>query len=150
MLSATTADSRLSIAPRRVNASAAGKSSCTLSSDSIGRCGAGIACGMPPKRLPIVSTGNPTSQTTREARPTVIRKAGQCGLKRRTVRMAAIASTETARAAAFTVGSAAASAWSFGTIGPGSPLGKVRPSSSLSWLAKMITAIPDVNPTVTG
>jgi hypothetical protein len=57
--------------------------------------------------------------------------------------------TAVATAAGLSVASASASAASFGTSGPGS-LARARPSSSLTWLAKMITAIPAVNPTVTG
>ena len=45
--------------------------------------------------------------------------------------------------------SAAPSAASFGTTGP-APSGSVRPSRSLIWLAKMMTAMPAVKPTVTG
>ena len=43
-----------------------------------------------------------------------------------------------------------ASASSFGISSPGSFAVSVIPSRSLSWLAKMMTAIPAVNPTVTG
>ena len=57
---------------------------------------------------------------------------------------------ESAAAAALTVGSAAQSTGSLSSSGPGSGAGKVRPSSSFSWLAKMITAMPAVKPTVTG
>ena len=56
----------------------------------------------------------------------------------------------TAIAARLALGSAAANASIFGTIGPGSGAARVRPSSSLSWLARMMTAMPAVNPTVTG
>jgi hypothetical protein len=56
MLSATTADSRLSMLPNSVNDTAAGSISTTLPSDNIGRCGKGSEFGMPPNRLPIVST----------------------------------------------------------------------------------------------
>jgi hypothetical protein len=60
------------------------------------------------------------------------------------------ASTATVMAAALKVGSAGHSAWTLGTIGPGSGPCSVRPRSSLSWLAKMMIAMPDVKPTVTG
>jgi hypothetical protein len=64
--------------------------------------------------------------------------------------MTAIDRNATAAAARLVVGSASASATTLGRMEPGSFAGKVRPSSSLSWLARMITAMPAVKPTVTG
>ena len=58
---------------------------------------------------------------------------------------AAIASAEP-----FTVGSACQSTGSFSASACGSGAPSVSPSRSLVWLAKMITAMPAVNPTVTG
>ena len=58
-------------------------------------------------------------------------------------------SAATPTAAGLSVGSASASAASFGRSGPGS-LSRARPSNPLSWLARMMTATPAVNPTVTG
>ena len=84
------------------------------------------------------------------ATPTAIRKAGQCGRHRRRPRITPMASAATATAAGLTVGSASTRAPSLGTSGPGSLPSSVRPSSSLSWLAKMMMAMPEVNPTVTG
>jgi hypothetical protein len=63
--------------------------------------------------------------------------------------MAPIVSAVTARAEGLSVGSASASAPSLGSSGPGS-FSSARPSSSLIWLAKMMTAMPAVKPTVTG
>jgi hypothetical protein len=105
---------------------------------------------MPPKRVPIVSTGRASRLASPEASATAIRNAGQCGRKRRTATIVPIASAAIAPAAGLSVGSAAARACSLGTIGPGSGPASVRPSSSLSWLARMMTAMPAVKPTVTG
>ena len=105
---------------------------------------------MPPKRLPIVSTGRPKSQLRAAATPTAITKAGQCGRKRRMTTMIPIASTVTAMAAILADGKASPSIWSLGMNAPGSLPVSVKPSSSLSWLLKITTAMPDVNPTVTG
>ena len=49
--SATTADNRLSIAPRSVNDSAQGSAACTASSPKSGKAGAGGLRGKSPKRL---------------------------------------------------------------------------------------------------
>ncbi len=48
------------------------------------------------------------------------------------------------------VGNAAPSASSLGTSSPGSLPVSVNPNRSLIWLAKMMTAMPAVKPTVTG
>ena len=56
--SATTAESRLSIAPRKAIAAAEGISSRTIWRETLGKCGAGNADGIPPNRVPIVSTGS--------------------------------------------------------------------------------------------
>ena len=149
MESATTAESRLSMPPSSAKESAVGNTSKTLSTDSSGSRGAGRDEGMPPKRLPIVSTGKPNNAVTTAAEATAIRKAGHFGRQRRSAWMEPTASAATAQAHGFAVGSASASAASFGNSGPGS-FGSVRPSNSLSWLAKMMTAMPAVNPTVTG
>ena len=57
---------------------------------------------------------------------------------------------DSAQVAGSALGSAAQSAGSFSSSGPGSGPGRARPSSGLSWLAKMITPMPAVKPTVTG
>ena len=55
----------------------------------------------------------------------------------------------TASAAGLSVGSAWPSAASFGNSGPGSAADSFKPPRSLSWLAKIVTAMPQVKPTVT-
>ena len=50
----------------------------------------------------------------------------------------------------FSVPPACHNAISFGTKGPGSLPGSLRPSNSTIWPEKMMTAMPAVKPTVTG
>lgn len=54
--SATTAESRLSIEQRIAIVIADGIRSRTIPSENCGMCGTGRLCGMPPNRVPIVST----------------------------------------------------------------------------------------------
>ncbi len=150
MLSATTAESRLSIPPSNANDSAAGNTAAIFASERSGSAGIGSARGIPPNRDPIVSTGNPASAAATVVSATAIRKPGQCGRSLRSTRMIPIVPAATPTAAVLTLGRAPASAVSLATIGPGSGPASVSPSRSLSWLARMITAIPEVNPTVTG
>ena len=59
MLSATTADSRLSMPPSSAKDEGGGQHlDGPCRSTAAGRCGAGSDCGMPPKRVPMVSTGS--------------------------------------------------------------------------------------------
>ncbi len=64
--------------------------------------------------------------------------------------MMAMLTAATATAERLAVCNARASTCSFGTNSPGSLPASVMPNRSLSWLAKMMTAMPAVNPTVTG
>lgn len=148
--SATTADSKDSIAPRRANETASGKTAAALSSESGGKVGRRSPRGMPPNRVPIVSAGNCRRATKAEAAATAISMPGQCGRNRRSPRMMPIVSAAVSTAAQLTVPAAWPSAMSLSTIGPGSAPESVRPKRSRNWLAKMITAIPAVKPTVTG
>ena len=45
--------------PSSAKDSAAGSTSMTLAQENAGTCGSGSDCGMPPKRVPMVSTGRP-------------------------------------------------------------------------------------------
>ena len=150
MLSATTADSRLSMAPSRAKEAAVGSICATLARDRSGRCGAGRERGMPPKREPMVAIGRCSRAARTDAAATPIRNAGQCGRNRRTVMMMTMVSSATAIGAHPAVGRADPRASSLGTNGPGSGPLSVRPSNSLIWPAKMMTAMPEVKPTVTG
>ena len=144
MLSATTADSRLSMPPSSAKESAAGSTPRAWPTESAGRCGAGKRSRNAAEARADGLDRQPESRGDERPRPRPpIRKAGQCGRKRRTARMAAIVSAATAMAAALVVGSACARASSLGSSGPGSLPASVSPSRSLIWLAKMMTAMPD-------
>ncbi len=84
-----------------------------------------------------------------EAPTTAINMFGQVGRRCCRTKMSAAEPTPMQNAAMLTVGSACPSAASFGSSGPGSGAAKVRPPRSLIWLARMVTAMPQVNPTVT-
>ncbi len=150
MPSATTAESSDSIAASSANATASGSTACAFSSEKAGSAGHGNSRGMPPKRLPMVSTGNDSAQVTTAAHATAINRPGQVGRNFRNRAMMAMLAAETAMAETLAVGSPPASAMSFGINAPGSLPVSVMPKRSLSWLAKMITAMPAVKPTVTG
>ena len=64
--------------------------------------------------------------------------------------MTAMVRNATTIADGLNVPQAAVSALSFGMSSPGSLPSSDRPNSSLSWLAKMMIAMPAVKPTVTG
>jgi hypothetical protein len=105
---------------------------------------------MPPNRVPIVSTGRPKTYAASAAAATAISMPGQEGRSRLSPRMTPIVRAATPTAAGLTVPAASPSATSFSISSPGSLPGSARPNNSLSWLAKMMTAMPDVKPTVTG
>ena len=75
---------------------------------------------------------------------------GARGAQRFTPTISAIVPAATISAAGFKLPRAAQSTSTFCTISAGSAPGRLSPSKSLIWLAKMMTAIPAVNPTVTG
>jgi len=97
----------------------------------------------------MVGTSSASPQASSAATVTASRNAGQVGRQRRRPMMTARVTAPMAAACALTVSSALHSAWSFGRNAAGS-FGSVRPSSSFSWRAKMMTAMPAVKPTVTG
>jgi hypothetical protein len=105
---------------------------------------------MPPKRVPIVDTSRCRSAVTAEARQTAISIPGQVGRNVRKTRMVATVRAATAAADGLSVGRASISTGTLSTSAPGSLTASLKPSNSLIWLAKMITAMPAVNPTVTG
>ena len=84
MPSATLADSRLSTPPSRVKDERRRQHFENQVAYEIGgRRGTGKPCGMPPNRLPIVSTGRWNSQAATAASTTAISMPGQFGAKRR-------------------------------------------------------------------
>ena len=129
---------------------ASGSTACTASSENTGQVGAGKWRGMPPKRVPMVSTGSESAQVPNAATATAIRMPGQVGRSFLSATIMRMLTLATAIAETFAVGNPCASVSSFGMSWPGSLAASLMPSSSLSWLAKMMTAIPAVNPTVTG
>jgi hypothetical protein len=149
MPSATTADSSDSIAPRMAIANASGSTARIFSRLKGGIAGAGIPDWMTPKREPMVSTFRPSRNVSRVAPATAISNAGQFGRSRRTIRIAAIENADMATVAGLTVPIAAQSAVSFGKVSAGS-LTSVSPNRSRACEIRMMTAMPAVNPTVTG
>jgi hypothetical protein len=87
MPSATTADNSDSIAPSRANAIASGSTARIFSNENAGSAGIGNCRGMPPKRVPMVSTGRASAQAANAARTTAIKIPGQCGRSRRSTTM---------------------------------------------------------------
>jgi hypothetical protein len=150
MPSATTADSNDSMAPSNANAIASGNTARAFSSENSGHAGQGNCRGMPPKRVPTVSTGSDNAHVANAATTTAIRMPGQAGRSFRRKMMIAMLTAARATAEKLAVPSPPANASSFGRNSPGSFVASVIPSRSLSWLAKIMTAIPAVNPTVTG
>ena len=149
MLSATTADSNDSMAPSSANAMASGSTAMTLTSVTDGNDGHGNDCGMPPKRVPMVSTGSDSSAAATAVTMTAISMPGHVGRSFRKVAMIAMVTIDIATAAPLAVPAARASASSLGISAPGSWPDSVMPNRSRIWLAKMMTAMPAVKPMVT-
>ena len=150
MPSATTADSSDSMAPSRAKATASGSTACTFSSEKSGRCGDGSSAGMPPKRLPMVSTGKAKAKVATAATATAISMPGQCGLSFLAPTIRPMVSSDSATAAGLIVSSDRASVSILAMKAAGSLPSSLSPSRSFTWLAKMMTAMPAVKPTVTG
>ncbi|MCY1235713.1 hypothetical protein D9M72_483400 [compost metagenome] len=138
------------MAPSSANETASGKTAATRSKDNGGSAGLGRPPGMPPKRVPIVSVGRCNRATATDATAIAISMPGQCGLSLRRAKITAIVSAAVATVAGLIVSIAAARAVILSRKGPGSLPSSVIPRRSRSWLAKMITAMPAVKPTVTG
>ena len=149
MPSATTADRSDSIPPSTAKVKAYGMRITIRSRLISGRCGAGRVLGTPPKRLPMVSTGRPSKAAITDASATTIRNPGHVGLKRRSSTMTAMEAAATAKAAGFKVGAACHKASSFGRKAAGSRPARANPRRSRNWLARIMTAMPAVKPTIT-
>ena len=132
MPSATTADSNDSMAPSKANAIASGSTARTFSSENTGHAGEGNCRGMPPKRVPMVSTGSDSAHVASAATTTAIRMPGQCGRSLRSTTMMAMLTAATATAETLAVCSPRASTSSFGINSPGSFVVSVMPNKSLS------------------
>lgn len=98
----------------------------------------------------MVSTGKCNAAASTDAAATAISMPGQCGRARRSPKITAMDKSATPTAAGVMLPRAAHSACSFNKISPGSAPGRASPNRSLIWLAKMISPIPAVKPTVTG
>ena len=85
-----------------------------------------------------------------EVATTAISSPGQCGRTRFRPWIRTMVPSAIATAAGVTDPRAAQSASIFGQSAAGSPPGRLIPKRSLIWLAKMMTAMAAVNPTVTG
>ena len=126
MLSATTADSRLSMEPSSANEKASGNNCRISAQDAGGSAGAGKPRGMPPKREPMVSTGRCSGNASTEASNTASSRFGQCGRNRRPSMMMPTVTAAMIIAAGVAVGSAWNSACSFGTMAAGSGAGELQ------------------------
>lgn len=138
------------MAASRTNEIASGSTAFAFSNENAGSAGDGNARGMPPKRLPMVSIGSDSTAVAIAASTTAIRIPGQDGRQIRKAAMMAMLTSATPSADGLMVFRPPASATSFGTNALGSFPASVMPERSRSWLAKMITAMPAVKPTVTG
>ena len=67
------------MAPSKAKAIASGRTARAFSSENGGQAGQGNCRGMPPKRVPMVSTGNDSAQAAMAATTTAIRMPGQFG-----------------------------------------------------------------------
>ena len=152
MPSATTAESRDSIAPSSVSATAGRISppSCCHSNVSARNGGSEPGTAPEPNRPPIVSTGRlhpwttivPSTTATIDPGTYRAQAFGQSA-------MSAIAPAPTATVGPLKVGSARDSADIFSKNSTGiAP--SVRPRKSFTWVRAIVTAIPQVNPVVTG
>ena len=111
MPSATTADSRDSMAPSKANAIASGNTARAFSErECTATPASGNSLGMPPKRLPIVSTGSDSAQVAIAATMTAIRMPGQVGRSFRSTTMMAMLMAATTTAETLAVCSPPASA----------------------------------------
>jgi anti-anti-sigma regulatory factor len=85
-----------------------------------GSTGSGNSRGIPPNRVPMVSTGNDSAQVASAAAVTAIRRPGQAGRTARKITMMAMLAAATAIAERLAVGNPPASASSFGISALGS------------------------------
>jgi hypothetical protein len=146
--SATTADSSDSIAPSIAIVTVGDTSVRIRSGRKRGICTAGSPAGIPPNRLPIVSTGNPASAATAVPPTRATMYPGTRGIRRfqitidsRTPTASAVVSNDALIAP---VSAAIRPMNSPGTSSSGMP------KKSFSWVLAMTSAMPLVNPMTTG
>ena len=104
---------------------------------------------MPPKREPIVATGRCSSQTRSEARATTKIGPGTRGPRRRSNTSRTMEPAPMANACRSKDEACRPYAAHFSTKSAGT-LSMLKPKKSLICEEKMISAIPEVNPVVTG
>jgi hypothetical protein len=124
-------------------------SPCTSAHDRLGQRGRGTADEISPKRLPMVSTSNPPRRTSSVHATSATNGAGivrfTFGHRSRMARPTA----ETAMADGLALPALRAKAIHFSAKSVGT--GPIRsPSRSFTWLLKMMTAMPLVNPVTSG
>eukprot|EP01022_Parablepharisma_sp_SALTPOND_P012225 TRINITY_DN1566_c0_g2_i1.p1 TRINITY_DN1566_c0_g2~~TRINITY_DN1566_c0_g2_i1.p1 ORF type:complete len:1815 (-),score=421.25 TRINITY_DN1566_c0_g2_i1:71508-76952(-) len=149
MPSATTAESRDSIPASRAMVSASGRRVWMRSKVISGRTISGMARGMPPNLLPMVSTSSPRIHTARAASTTPTTGPGMRGLNLRMRMMEARARTAMATVFGLMVPACWKQADHFSTNWGGTSA-MDRPKKSFICEEKMSTAMPAVNPVVTG
>ena len=149
MPSATTAESSDSIAPSSAMVNAGAARVVSIGSVTWGSVGRGSPASITPKRLPIVSTGRCSRRTSTVV---TIKATNGPGTRRAILghtRMITKVATATSSAQGLRVSKARAYASHLVRNGAGTALIS-RPSRSRTWLEKMISAMPLVNPMVTG
>ena len=120
-----------------------------MANEMCGSVGAGSVMCRSPNRSPIVSTGSWASQTTAVVATRATNGAGTRRLTRGHRMRIAIVAAATAIAAQFTESSCRANAGHLSKKFAGTaPIRS--PNRSFTWLVKMISAIPLVNPVTTG
>ena len=150
MRSATTADSSDSIAPSSAIVTASGTSPGSSSGRNAGTCSSGRPVGMPPKRLPMVSTGRPSSQAARVPPSSATTAGGTRSVRRRTPNSTTSVTAPSAAVAGATVGSASQRTFMRSTNSPGAAPSVERPRKSLICVLAISTAMPLVKPITTG
>ncbi len=94
------------MAPSNAKAIASGRTACAFASEKAGHEGCGSCRGIPPKRVPIVSTGSANAQVARAAATTAIKIPGQFGRSRRNTTMMTMLAEATAIAGTLAVSNA--------------------------------------------
>ena len=149
MRSATTADMSDSMAPS-IATVRAGEMSCRIRSGrNAGRCTLGSPPGIPPNRLPIVSTGRLARVATIVPPSSAISVGGTRGANRTTAIMVSSDTDASAVAAGEKDPASAARTWTRPRKSPGTCC-TAMPKKSLTWVLAMRSAMPFVKPMTTG
>ena len=149
MPSATTADSKDSMAPSSAMVNAGAARVVSIASVTWGSAGRGRPASMTPKRVPIVSTGRCSARTSTVV---TIRATNGPGMRRSTLGHTRIM-TKVAKATRSAHGLSDSNACTYASHLATNAAGTAlisRPRRSRTWLEKMMSAMPLVNPMVTG